>query len=118
MLVPWLVKAAAGGNAVAWGEGGRAPSHELAMAGAAGPAPLPMLLTTPSRMLEHWTSGPARPARWLGTEGLREAHLAILPYSAPEECEEGEQDQVLSSKVARVAAASLLLTVEPSARRR
>ena len=22
MLVPWLVKAAAGGNAVAWGEGG------------------------------------------------------------------------------------------------
>ena len=40
-----------------------------------------------------------------------EAHLAILLCLAPEECEEGKEDQVLWSKAAS------LLTVELSVRR-
>ena len=105
------------------------------MARAAGAAPLPVARATPgpcsSRPLAAcWSIGRAvlcgRPvARLLGLrgvggegkggwerEGSREAHLTILPCSAPEECEEGKEDQVLWSKVA-----SLLLTVELSVRR-
>ena len=109
MLVPWLVEAAAGGDAVAWGwgEGGRAPSHgtrdgsssqtRVSPHGQSHAGPI--LLTTPSRMLEHWTSGPAwlagRPVggalgpsgRWRrgerrmgtgGSEGGSPGHLALL----------------------------------------
>jgi len=107
MLVLRLVEAAAGGDAVAWGEGRRGVALRVAMARAAGPVPLPMARATPgpcsSRPLAAcWSIGravlrgrPAGPLAGLlglrgaggegnggwGREGLREAHLAILPYS-------------------------------------